>query len=115
MSRIGKNPIPIPSGVTVKIDGDTAHKVTLAAKQRGRVVVPVSASGAGNITGDPLLVDLTAGDYRLTEVSPCRDTGDTALIYWPSDLENNPRVQGDAVDMGAYEFQIPGGSVLIVR
>jgi large subunit ribosomal protein L6 len=24
MSRIGKNPIPVPSGVTVKIDGDTA-------------------------------------------------------------------------------------------
>ena len=24
MSRIGKNPIPIPSGVTVKIDGDTS-------------------------------------------------------------------------------------------
>ena len=24
MSRIGKNPVPIPSGVTVKIDGDTS-------------------------------------------------------------------------------------------
>ena len=24
MSRIGKNPIPLPSGVTVKIDGDTS-------------------------------------------------------------------------------------------
>ena len=36
----------------VKIDGDTAHKVTLGLKQRGRVVVPVSASGAGNSTID---------------------------------------------------------------
>ncbi len=31
----------------VKIDGDTAHKLTLAAKQRGHVAVPVTASGAG--------------------------------------------------------------------
>jgi len=36
----------------VKIDGDTAHKLTLAAKQRGRVMVPVSATTAGNSTVD---------------------------------------------------------------
>ena len=36
----------------VKIDGDTAHKLTLAAKQRGRVLVPVAATTAGNSTVD---------------------------------------------------------------
>jgi uncharacterized protein YfaS (alpha-2-macroglobulin family) len=36
----------------IKIDGDTAHKLTLAAKQRGRVSVPISASTAGNSTVD---------------------------------------------------------------
>jgi len=56
-----------------------------------------------NITDDPLLnTDLT-----LQSDSPCIDTGNNAAI--PSgintDLADNPRISGSAVDMGAYEYQ----------
>jgi len=45
------------------------------------------------------------GDYHLLPASPCIDTGDPNYIPSPNetDLDGNPRVIGDAVDMGAYE------------
>jgi hypothetical protein len=60
------------------------------------------------------------GDLRLQDGSPCIDAGITALIaagYQPavapradagdlsSDIGGNPRVSGDAVDLGAYEYR----------
>jgi parallel beta-helix repeat protein len=61
--------------------------------------------GIGNIDADPQLVDPTGGDWHLGIGSPCIDTGDNAAVP-PSvltDLDGNPRIRGDAVDMGAYE------------
>jgi parallel beta-helix repeat protein len=49
------------------------------------------------------------GDYHLLPASPCIDTGDPNYIPEPNetDLDGNPRVIGDAVDMGAYEYWPP--------
>ncbi len=77
-------------------------------------------AGDGNIDADPLFVDAPAGNLRLGPGSPCIDTGNTAALPsdltdldrdgdtaepLPFDLDGNPRVQGTAVDMGAYEVQ----------
>ena len=76
--------------------------------------------GDGNIESDPLFAYAASGDLHLTDGSPCIDTGSTAALpddtadldgdsdtteQIPYDLDGNPRVVGDIVDMGAYELQ----------
>jgi hypothetical protein len=59
--------------------------------------------GPGNITAYPLLTT----DGRPLPTSPCVDAGDNAAVP-PSvltDLDGNPRIVNDTVDMGAFELQ----------
>jgi hypothetical protein len=67
----------------------------------------------GNIIVDPLLIDPLNGDYHLSELSPCIDTGteDTIGLSLPAyDLDFLYRIwDGDnngvsIIDMGCYEF-----------
>lgn len=59
--------------------------------------------GPGTLFSDPLFVG--GGDYRLTDPSPARNSGNNARV--PSDLttdlDGSPRIFGGTVDMGAYE------------
>jgi parallel beta-helix repeat protein len=55
--------------------------------------------GDGIIDNDPLL----DGDYRLQTGSPCIDTGNSDTVLFDNDLDDNARITGAAVDMGAYE------------
>ena len=72
--------------------------------------------GEGNIDADPYFVDPDGEDnvvgteddnLRLLLGSPCVDTGDNTALppFVLTDLDGNPRITGDTVDMGAYEFQ----------
>ena len=57
--------------------------------------------GAGNLAADPLLTP----DWHLRADSPCRDAGDPEGAYSDrSDMDGEPRLVGDGVDMGADEF-----------
>jgi hypothetical protein len=74
-------------------------------------------AGSGNISADPLLVNIGGGDFHLSSASPCIDAGNNGLV--PSgialDLGMNPRFVDDPavadtgaggapiVDMGAHE------------
>jgi hypothetical protein len=75
-------------------------------------------TGTGNIDVDPLFASET--DLRLQEGSLCIAAGSNAALPadvadldsdsdtlepTPLDLDGNPRVVGDTVDMGAYERQ----------
>ncbi|MHC4498106.1 MAG: right-handed parallel beta-helix repeat-containing protein [Planctomycetota bacterium] len=62
--------------------------------------------GLGNIDLDPYFVDPNVSDYHLSEDSPCIDAGDPNYVAGPdeTDLDGNPRVFGDRIDMGAYEL-----------
>ncbi len=73
-------------------------------------------SGTGNITNDPLLVDRFLGNFRLTPASPCLNAG-TSLLWHASamDLDDKPRVKVGKVDMGAYEWQPPAGTLMMIR
>lgn len=50
------------------------------------------------------------GDCHCLATSPCIDAGDSlAIQHVSSDLDGNPRIVGEAVDMGVYECQSPPG------
>ncbi|MBU2651320.1 MAG: T9SS type A sorting domain-containing protein [Bacteroidetes bacterium] len=58
------------------------------------------------LDSDPLFIG--AGNFNLTNNSPCIDKGlldSLAIIIPPFDLAGNPRVVGDSIDMGCYENQ----------
>ena len=61
----------------------------------------------GNISDDPLFVDPDNDDFHLSIDSPCIDAGTTDLpksLELPAtDFEGDPRVIGDAPDIGADE------------
>jgi hypothetical protein len=61
-----------------------------------------------NIDADPLFVNREAGDYRLRPGSPGIDAGFVDTVAWyalpPTDLDGNPRIIGDAIDIGPYEY-----------
>jgi len=57
--------------------------------------------GEGNIDADPLFIG--GRDLHLQPGSPCIDAGNSTAVTEPHDLDGNARVQGAAVDMGAYE------------
>jgi predicted outer membrane repeat protein len=74
-------------------------------------------AGTMVISEDPLFQDYNGEDYHLQGSSPCVDTGDAAVVGFALpefDLDGNDRiVDGDedgtaTIDMGAYEFFIPG-------
>jgi parallel beta-helix repeat protein len=59
----------------------------------------------GNIRQDPLFADPSNGDYNLTKLSPCKDSGDNNAPELPNtDKNGNPRIMDHTVDMGAYEY-----------
>lgn len=90
-------------------------------------------SGTANISNDPLFVDADGldgdlstwldNDYRLRDGSPCLDRGDLLLLppdtldldrdndvaeEIPVDLRQRPRIEGEALDIGAYEMRLDG-------
>jgi hypothetical protein len=68
-------------------------------------------AGAGNISSDPLFIDSTNANYRLSSASPCINAGHNSYCSATTDLDGNPRVIGGVVDMGAYERQEAGTDV----
>jgi hypothetical protein len=70
--------------------------------------------GSGNISEDPLFVDMTTGDLHLNDSSPCIGAGINSFILneeWftapTRDMEGHPRPspQDSNADMGAYEHE----------
>jgi hypothetical protein len=73
---------------------------------------PVNASfnwHEGNLDEDPLWVNSGEYPYMFQSSSPCIDAGTLDLpagIELPEyDLAGNPRIYGETIDMGAYEWQ----------
>lgn len=95
--------------------------------------------GEGNIGENPLFKDAHGsgesegngdGDYHLKADSPCIDAGTNSGFGLPCDapsaststgsgsewldLDGNPRIIAETVDMGAYEYQYLGGTIIYV-
>jgi hypothetical protein len=73
--------------------GDSLIAVTYSDVQGGW-------PGTGNIDADPFFADT---DGRLSLGSPCIDAGDNTAVTSGTDLDGNPRIVNDIVDMGAFE------------
>jgi hypothetical protein len=70
--------------------------------------IPMPANGGNNFTNDPAFVNLAAGNFRLSPISPCINVSYYSLPPDPNlDLDGNPRSVGGGIDLGAYEFQNP--------
>jgi len=77
---------------------------------------PLPDTGTGNITNEPAFVDLAAGNYRLQCYSACVDAGtNQGWMAGAVDLDGNPRISGNVVDIGAYEYQCGGLMVQAVE
>ena len=62
---------------------------------------------ADNNSG-PLFIDPTNGNYQLQESSLLIDRGESSIIKSleiSKDIIGNSRIDGNAVDIGAYEYQ----------
>jgi len=81
--------------------------------------------GLGNTNLDPCFIEpgywdannlWVDGDYHLLPDSPCIDAGDPNYVAEPNqtDLDGNPRVRGDAIDMGPYETVIHEARLIIL-
>jgi uncharacterized delta-60 repeat protein len=66
---------------------------------------PLPDNGIGNISSDPLFVNLAEGDLRLLDNSPCIDAGNNSYVTSNTDLAGKPRIGEGTVDIGAFEFQ----------
>lgn len=64
-------------------------------------------SGTGIISNsNPLFVDASAENYRLTSFSPAINKGSNILNTTLTDLDENSRIfSGEIIDLGAYEYQ----------
>ena len=62
-----------------------------------------------NLFEDPFFIESGLNEYHLLNSSPCIDSGTLDLpdnIELPDyDLDGNPRVYGEIIDMGCYEWQ----------
>ena len=71
--------------------------------------------GTGNVTSDPKFRNPSRGDWRLRASSPCENAGFNAYLSpGDRDLLGSPRLRNVTVDMGCYECQ-GGGFSLLVR
>lgn len=65
--------------------------------------------GGNNLDTDPLFMgDNALFPYALSSESPCIDAGTLDLPEWielpETDLAGNPRISGESIDMGCYEY-----------
>ena len=66
---------------------------------------PPPAYAYNSLSSDPLFVNLESRNLRLQPTSPCVDAGLNAYASASPDLDGHPRIVGERVDIGAYEFQ----------
>ena len=70
--------------------------------------------GTGNIDSTPEFVDLLFANYNLSQFSDCINAGTNAYVIGNKDLNGNPRIIDDIVDMGAYEYLPEPGCFWII-
>ena len=63
-----------------------------------------TGNDAGGLFTDPLFISLTAPDLHLKAESPAVDLGENHILAGDFDIDGEPRVQREAIDIGADEW-----------
>ncbi len=100
----------IIDGAATAYDAPIAYTNSLVTGSGGSGAWNTSfgTDNGGNIDASPMFTDAVAGDYSLKATSQAIDAGNTALFAdaaISTDLAGNERLDGNAIDMGAYEFR----------
>jgi hypothetical protein len=77
-----------------------------------------AVEGYAIITNRPDFANFAAQDFRLSRDSLCINAGTNQdWMATATDLRGNPRIDAGTgvVDMGCYEFQFPGGTLIMTR
>ena len=71
---------------------------------------PSSSSPVQSLNQDPLFLNAAAGDFRLGNSSPARNSGTTATPSGATtkDIDGLPRIVAGVIDRGPHENQSPG-------
>ena len=86
------------------LDGQYGEVSFIAVPDEGACL----GTGSFVLQSEPMFTDKDAGDYSIRMDSPLRDKGDNGdRLETERDAAGNPRIVGDAIDIGAYEYQIP--------
>lgn len=100
--------------VQAAVNGSSGAQVTiynsLTTDEPFEMLISPDVQLGSNLFGGELgLVDLAAGNYRLSESSPGRDAGDNAAPggVGSLDLDDRTRILDGTVDIGAYEYAGP--------
>lgn len=56
------------------------------------------------ITSDPQFIDVSKGDCRINDNSPCIDKGNNIYNSTLTDIRGQSRIQNTTIDIGAYEW-----------
>ena len=72
-----------------------------------------ASAAATDISQDPLMVDLSEGNYHLSAASPCIDAGAPSAVL--TDVDGDVRPGGVAPDMGFDEFMDSGMALIITE
>ncbi len=90
--------------------GNTLHEIHNSSSNPvvSNSIIAGGYPGVGNLDADPLFIDSSNGNLRLSQCSPAVNAGDNTAV--PSgittDLDGNARFYDNGiVDMGAYEYQ----------
>ncbi len=83
------------------------NKITVSYSCAQDSIPSVNPDSLGNIYKNPCFV-FPGRDYHLQNtspnISPCIDAGNNDVVNWDDDLDDEPRINGETVDMGAYEW-----------
>lgn len=80
----------------------------------------VGISPATNIFSDPMFVSTESGNFHIQPNSPCRNAGETVTEITDVDMDGQPRVDGEVIDIGADEslgesYPIPYTRIIYVN
>ena len=105
---------------TPRFESNTAYSTTLETNCFVGASIPTSVSAnRGNFAvPDAKFANAANGDFSLCQDSPCVNVA--AIFDWMTprsslDLAGNRRISSQGPDLGAYECQIPVGTMMVVR
>ena len=92
------------------------YNITNVATFTNTCTTPLPATGANNITNNPVFANFTNGNFRLTKYSPCVNAGtNESWMTGAIDVDAHQRIDhfSGITDIGCYEYLLSGTMITI--